>query len=50
MIVMEYLPAPFIILRKGLIQKIRYLNAAKDIGAYVAKTSFFTSGLHLSAD
>ena len=40
--VMECL-SPHIILRQGLIAGRRYPNAARDIGAYVARTGFFTS-------
>src|SRR6516165_11237332 len=40
--VMERL-TPHIILRQGLIAGRRYPNAARDIGAYIARASFFTS-------
>jgi 5-methylthioribose kinase len=43
-IVMECL-APHIILRRGLIAGCRYPNAARDIGEYIARASFFTSDL-----
>ena len=42
--VMECL-SPHIILRRGLIAGRRYPNAARDIGAYIARASFFTSDL-----
>lgn len=42
--VMECL-SPHIILRRGLIAGHRYPNAARDIGEYIARASFFTSGL-----
>jgi 5-methylthioribose kinase len=40
--VMECL-SPHIILRRGLIAGRRYPNAARDIGEYIARASFFTS-------
>jgi 5-methylthioribose kinase len=40
--VMECL-APHIILRQGLIAGRRYPNAARDVGEYIARASFFTS-------
>jgi 5-methylthioribose kinase len=43
-IVMECL-TPHIILRRGLIAGRRYPNAARDIGEYIARASFFTSDL-----
>lgn len=48
LMVMEYIPPPNIILRKGLIQGIRYPTMASDIGTFCAKTLFRTSGLKLS--
>jgi 5-methylthioribose kinase len=42
--VMECL-SPHIILRQGLIAGRRYPNAARDIGEYIARASFFTSDL-----
>jgi len=42
--VMECL-SPHIILRRGLIAGHRYPNAARDIGEYIARASFFTSDL-----
>jgi 5-methylthioribose kinase len=42
--VMECL-TPHIILRRGLIAGRRYPNAARDIGEYIARASFFTSDL-----
>lgn len=44
--VMEYL-SPHIILRKGLIQGIRYPRMAKHIGQFLARTLFHTSDLYL---
>ena len=46
--VMEYIPPPNIILRKGLIQGIRYPTMAADMGTFCAKTLFKTSGFSLS--
>jgi 5-methylthioribose kinase len=48
-IVMQYIAPPNIILRKGLIQGIRYPTMASDMGKFCAKTLFKTSGLCLSA-
>jgi len=48
LMVMEYLPPPMIILRKGLIQGIRYPTVAKDMGIFCAQTLFRTSGFRLS--
>jgi 5-methylthioribose kinase len=48
LIVMEYIPPPNIILRKGLIQGIRYPTMAADMGTFCAKTLFRTSGFALS--
>ena len=42
--VMECL-SPHIILRRGLISGYRYPNAARDVGEYIARASFFTSDL-----
>ena len=42
--VMERL-SPHIILRQGLIAGRRYPNAARDVGEYIARASFFTSDL-----
>jgi 5-methylthioribose kinase len=42
--VMECL-SPHIILRRGLIAGHRYPNAARDIGEFIARASFFTSDL-----
>jgi 5-methylthioribose kinase len=42
--VMECL-TPHIILRKGLIQGVRYPNVARNIGEYIARAGFFTSDL-----
>jgi 5-methylthioribose kinase len=42
--VMECL-SPHIILRRGLIAGHRYPNAARDVGEYIARASFFTSDL-----
>ena len=49
LMVMEYLAPPNIILRKGLIQGIRYPTMAADMGTFCAKTLFKTSGFHLTA-
>jgi 5-methylthioribose kinase len=49
LMVMQYLPPPNIILRKGLIQGIRYPSMARDMGVFCAKTLFSTSGFCLSA-
>lgn len=49
LMVMEYLAPPNIILRKGLIQGIRYPTMASDMGTFCAKTLFRTSGFKLSA-
>jgi len=49
LIVMQYLPPPNIILRKGLIQGIKYPTMAEDMGMFCANTLFLTSGFHLSA-
>ena len=48
LLVMEYIPPPNIILRKGLIQGIRYPTMASDIGTFCAQTLFKTSGFKLS--
>lgn len=48
LMVMEYIPPPNIILRKGLIQGIRYPTMASDMGTFCAQTLFKTSGFKLS--
>jgi len=48
LIVMEYIAPPNMILRKGLIQGIRYSTMAADMGTFCAKTLFLTSGFKLS--
>ncbi|MGE5703216.1 MAG: S-methyl-5-thioribose kinase [Clostridia bacterium] len=48
LIVMEDL-SDHLILRKGLIQGIRYEKLARDIGTYMARTLFYTSDLCLDA-
>lgn len=48
LIVMQYLAPPIQILRKGLIQGIRYSTMAADMGIFCAKTLFRTSGFCLS--
>lgn len=48
LMVMQYLTAPIIILRKGLIQGIKYPTMATDMGTFCAKTLFKTSGFKLS--
>ncbi len=48
LMVMEYLAPPNMILRKGLIQGIRYPTMAADMGTFCAKTLFRTSGFKLS--
>lgn len=47
--VIDYL-SPHIILRKGLIQGIRYPKLAEDLAEFLAQTLFKTSDLYLSAD
>ncbi|CAM9154564.1 unnamed protein product, partial [Chrysoparadoxa australica] len=47
-IVMAYIKPPHIILRKGLIAGKMYPTLAKDMGEFIARTLFFTSGIHLS--
>lgn len=49
LMVMEYLAPPVMILRKGLIQGIRYPTMARDMGTFCAQTLFGTSGFSLSA-
>ena len=49
LMVMEYLAPPNIILRKGLIQGIRYPTMASDMGTFCAKTLFSTSGFAMSS-
>ena len=44
---MEYIPPPNIILRKGLIQGIRYPTMASDMGVFCGKTLFQSSGFKL---
>lgn len=44
---MQFLAPPNIILRKGLIQGVRYPTMASDMGSYSAKTLFQTSGFKL---
>lgn len=39
---------PHVILRLGLIKGLRYSTLAADMGAYLARTLFFSSALHLS--
>lgn len=48
LMVMEYIPPPNIILRKGLISGIRYPTMASDMGIFCAKTLFKGSGFKLS--
>ena len=48
LIVMELLE-PHIIMRRGMIQGIRYPRAATDMAEYMARTLFFTSDLGMSA-
>jgi 5-methylthioribose kinase len=47
LMVMEYIPPPNIILRKGLIAGIRYPTMASDMGTFCANTLFKTSGFAL---
>jgi len=49
LIVMEYIAPPNIVLRRGLIQGIRYPAMAQDMGYYCAHTLFKTSSFKLSA-
>ena len=48
LIAMELLE-PHIIMRRGMIQGIRYPRAAADVAEYMARTLFFTSDLGMSA-
>ena len=48
LIAMQYLAPPTIILRKGLIQGIKYPTMASDMGTFCARTLFRTSGFALS--
>jgi 5-methylthioribose kinase len=48
LMVMQYLPSPIIILRKGLVQGIRYPAMAVNMGTFCAKTLFKTSGFKLT--
>ena len=48
LVVMEYL-GDHIIMRKGLMQKIRYKNFAEHISTYMAATLFYTSSLALDS-
>ncbi|EGR29711.1 translation initiation factor fusion with methylthioribose kinase, putative [Ichthyophthirius multifiliis] len=47
-ICMEYLAPPFVILRQGLLEFKKYDNMALHLADFVARTCFFSSGLHLS--
>ena len=47
--VMQYIAAPHIILRKGLIAGVRYSTVAADTARFTAYTLFHTSALHLKA-
>lgn len=47
--IMDYIAPPNIILRKGLINGIKYPTMAKDLGKFLAKTLFFTSSFKLTA-
>ena len=49
LIVMELLE-PHIIMRRGMIQAVRYPKFADDISTFMARTLFFTSDLALTAD
>jgi 5-methylthioribose kinase len=46
---MEYLQN-HIILRNGLILGNKYEGIGRDIGSFIAKSTFFSSGLHLKAN
>jgi 5-methylthioribose kinase len=48
LVVMEYLDS-HIIMRKGLIEKIKYKNFSNHISAYMAATLYYTSSLYLSS-
>ena len=48
LMVMEYIPPPNMILRKGLIAGIRYPTMASDMGLFCANTLFKSSGFKLS--
>jgi 5-methylthioribose kinase len=49
LIVMEHLAA-HIVLRKGLVRGIRYPEVGKHLGTFLARTLYFSSDLHLSAE
>ncbi|MCF6340690.1 MAG: S-methyl-5-thioribose kinase [Sulfurimonas sp.] len=48
LVVMEYL-SNHIIMRRGLINKIKYLNFSEHISTYMASTLFYTSSLSLNS-
>ena len=50
LLVMEFLDAPHIILRKGLIAQTKYNDIGHVMGRFVARTCYFSSGLYLKAD
>ena len=47
--IMDFIPPPNIILRKGLIQGIRYQTMANDLSTFLAQTLFNTSSFKLTA-
>jgi 5-methylthioribose kinase len=49
LIVMQYLSG-HVVLRKGLISGVRYPQVGKHLGTFLARTLYFTSDLHLSAE
>jgi len=48
LIVMQYLAPPMMILRKGLIQGIRYPSIGRDMAMFCARNLFRTSGFRLT--
>jgi len=50
LLAMQFLEAPHIILRKGLISQQKYIDIGKTIGVFIARTCYFSSGLYLKAD
>lgn len=49
LLIMEFLDN-HVILRKGLIDGVKYENLGKQLGKFVAVTSFFSSSIHLKAE
>lgn len=48
LVVMEYLSS-HVIMRKGLMERVRYENFSEHISTFLANNLFFTSSLHLSS-